>query len=127
MGGDLHQAELLEGVLAHPLNNGGHDAPAPERLRQPVPDLGPVGLADLEAVEAAAADQGVVAGANGKMNRTALLLGDLGDQGEPFVGSGVGVREGNAEGAVVDVPVVEMLERAPACPTSGTRIDEPGR
>ena len=108
---DLHQAELLEGVPARSLNNGGHDALAPIRLRQPVPNLGPVGLADLEAVEAAASDQGVVGAANGKLNRTALLLGDLGDQGEPFVGSGVGVRKGDAEGAVVDVRVVEMLDQ----------------
>ena len=70
VGGDLHQAELLKGVLAQPLNNGGHDAPAPIRLRQPVADLGSVGFADLEAVEAAAADQGVVGTANRKMNRT---------------------------------------------------------
>src|SRR5215468_9636564 len=110
MGDDLHQPELLEGVPARSLNNGGHDALAPTRLRQPVPDLGPVGLADLGAVEAAAPDQGVVGAAKGKLNRTALLLGDPGDQGEPFVGLGVGVREGDAEGAVVDVPVVEMLD-----------------
>ena len=108
VGGDLHQSELLEGVPADPLHHGSHDAPAPTRLRQPVPDLGQVGLADLEAVEAAGPDQGVVGAANGKLNRTALLLGDPGDQGEPFVGSGVGVRKGDAEGAVVDVPVVEM-------------------
>jgi hypothetical protein len=70
-----------------------------------------VGLADLEPIEAAAADQGVVGGANRKMDRTALLLGDLGDQGEPVVGSGVGVGERDAEGAVVDVRVVEMLDQ----------------
>src|SRR6516165_5236282 len=102
MGRDLHQSELLEGVLARSPNNGGHDASAPIRLRQPVANLGPMGLADLEVVEAAAADQGVVGAANRKLNRTALLLGDLGDQGEPCVGSGVGVREGDAEGTVVD-------------------------
>ena len=44
------------------------------------------------------------------MNGTALLLGDLGDTGEPFVGIGVGVREWDAERAVVDVPVVEMFD-----------------
>src|SRR5215468_5485267 len=110
MGGDLHQPELLESVLAQALDHGGHDALAPIRLRQPVPNLGQVGLADLQAAEAAAPDQGVVGSANRKLNRTALLLGDPGDQGEPFVGSGVGVRKGDAEGAVVEVPVVEMLD-----------------
>jgi hypothetical protein len=68
-------------------------------------------IAGLEAVETAAADQGLVGAANRKMNRTALLLGDLGDQGEPFVGSGVGVRKGDTEGAVVDVSVVERSGR----------------
>ena len=108
MSRDLHQSELLEGVLARSLHHGGHDAPAPKRLRQPVADLGSVGLTDLEAVKAAAADQGIVGAANRKLNRTALLLGDLGDQGEPFVGRGVGVGRGDTEGSVVDVPVVEM-------------------
>src|SRR5262245_49924835 len=36
MGGDLGQPVLLEGVPAHALDNSGHDAPAPKRLRQPV-------------------------------------------------------------------------------------------
>ncbi len=45
--GYLHQPELLEGVLAHPLSNGSHDAPAPKRLRQPVTNLGTVRLSDL--------------------------------------------------------------------------------
>src|SRR5579875_1154964 len=93
------------------MNHGGHDALAPQRLCQPVADLGSVGLADLEAVEAAAADQGIVGTANGKMHWTALLLGDLGDQGEPFVGVLFRVGEGNAQSAVVDVPVVEMLDK----------------
>src|SRR5437879_3421719 len=44
------------------------------------------------------------------MHRTALLLGDLGDQGQPFVGSGVGIGERNAKRAVVNVPVVEMFD-----------------
>src|SRR5262245_55363678 len=110
VGDDLHQPEPFEGVPAQALHHGGHEAPAPIRLRQPVPNLGPMGLAGLEAVEAAAPDQGVVGAANRKVNRTALLLGGPGDQGEPFVGSGVGVRKGDTEGAVVDVPVVEMLD-----------------
>jgi hypothetical protein len=50
------------------------------------------------------------------MNRTALLDGDFGDQGEPFVGCVVGVREGNAKGAVVDVLVVEMLDEGATRP-----------
>src|SRR5207302_256496 len=102
------QTERLEGVPAHLLDNCGHDAPPPMRPRQPVADLGPVGLADLEAVEAAAADQGVVGGANRPMNRTALLSGAFGDLGEPFVSGGIGVGEGDAQRALVDVPVVEM-------------------
>ena len=53
---DLRQAEFVESVLAQPPNNGGHDAPAPERFRNPVADLRSVGLAHLEAIEAAAAD-----------------------------------------------------------------------
>jgi len=69
-----------------------------------------MGLARPEVVEAAAADQGVVGSANRPMNQTNLLLGDLGDQGEPSVGRGVGVREGDAESAVVDVLVVEVLD-----------------
>ena len=41
----------VQGVPAQPLHHGGHDAPTPKRLRQPVADLGPVGLADLEPSE----------------------------------------------------------------------------
>src|SRR5262249_8910811 len=40
----------------------------------------------------------------------ALLLGDLGDQGEPVAGVLLGVGEGDAQRAVVDVPLVEMFE-----------------
>ncbi len=98
-------------MLAQSLNKGGHDAPAPKRLRQPVADFASVGLADLEAVEATAADQGVVSAANRPMNRTALLPGRLGDESQPGVGSGGGVGEGNAEGADVDVVVVEMFDQ----------------
>src|SRR5262249_36063124 len=93
------------------LHNGSHDALVPKRLRQPVADFASVRLADLQAVETAPADQGIVGRANGPMNRTALLLGDLGDQGEPFVGSGVVVRGRNAKRAVVEVLVCEMLEK----------------
>jgi hypothetical protein len=52
----------------------------------------------------------VIGGADRPMNRTALLLGDLDDQSEPLVSRGVGVREGNAQRAVVDVPLVEMFD-----------------
>ena len=93
MGDDLHQAELFQGVLAHTLNNGGHGAPAPERFRQPLADLGPVRLADLKVVQAAPADQSVFAGANGKMSGLAVPLGGLGDQCQPFVSSNFGVWE----------------------------------
>src|SRR5262249_6904638 len=44
MGSDLHQTELLEGMLAYSLKNSGHDAPAPKRLRQPVVSLPPKNL-----------------------------------------------------------------------------------
>jgi len=57
----------------------------PERPCQLIANLGSVRLADLETIEAAAADQGAGGAANGPVNRTALLLGDLGNQGEPFV------------------------------------------
>ena len=46
------------------------------------------------------------------MNGLALLLGDLHDQSEPFVGIGGCVRKGDAKGAVVDVSVVEMFKEA---------------
>jgi hypothetical protein len=49
-------------------NNGCHDPTTPELSRKPVPDLGTIRLADLEAVETAAADQIVIGAANGKMN-----------------------------------------------------------
>jgi hypothetical protein len=110
MSGDLHQSELLEGVLAHTLNNSGHNAPTPKWLRQPVADLGPMRFADLDTIEATAADQGVGGVANGEVDGTPLLLGDLCDQGEPFVGVVLGVREGNAKGAFVSVQVVEMFD-----------------
>ncbi len=54
-------------------------------------------------------DQGVLGRANGPVNRTVLLPGDPGEKRKPFVGVFCGVRDGNAEGAVADVPVVEML------------------
>ena len=98
MGDDLHQAELLKGILAHTLNNGGHDASAPERLCQPVPDLCPVGFADLNVIQAAAADQGIVACPNGKMGGLAVLIGGLGDTSEKCFGvGGVGLaKAGNS-------------------------------
>ncbi len=110
MGNDLDQLEFLEGVVTNAPNNRGHYALAPKRLRQPVADLDSMGLAELEVIEAAAADQGVVAGANGPMHCSTLSLGDLGDESEPCVGIGIGVRERYAKGAVVDVAVVEMLD-----------------
>src|SRR4051794_35912954 len=82
MGDDLHQAELPKGMLAHTLNNGGPDAPAPQPPCQPVPSLGSVGLSDLKVIQATAADQGVVACANGKMSGLAMLPGGLGDTSE---------------------------------------------
>lgn len=51
-------------------------------------------LADLEAIETAATDQGFVFAANRPMNRLALLLGDLGDEDQPFVSFGLGVGKG---------------------------------
>ena len=83
---------------------------APPRLRQPISDFGSVGLADLKVIQAAAADQGVVARANGEMSGLAVLLGGLGDTSEKCFGVGLGVREGNTERAVVDVTVIEMLD-----------------
>ncbi len=83
---DLHQAELLEGDLTEPPDHGGHDPLAPEGLRQPVADLGPMRLAHLEAVETTAADQKVLGDADGEMDRTTVLLGGLGDDAEPLFG-----------------------------------------
>src|SRR5262245_7843518 len=97
-------------MVAYLLHDGGHDAPAPEGPSQPVADLGSVRLADLDALETAATDQVLAARANRPLHRTGLLPGNLCDQGKPFIGRGVGVREGDAEGAVVNVPVVEMLD-----------------
>ena len=51
-----------------------------------------------------------VGNANCKVNRLALLLCGLGDQGKPIVGIGFRVREGNAKGSVVNVTVVETLD-----------------
>jgi hypothetical protein len=42
VGGDLDQPELLEGVPAGQPHHGGHDAPPPERLGQPIAALGAV-------------------------------------------------------------------------------------
>src|SRR5271157_2140724 len=75
MDDDLHQAELLEGVLANTLNHIGHDAPAPEWFCQPVANLASVRLAELKVIQAADTDQGGVACANGKMSGLAVLLG----------------------------------------------------
>src|SRR5262245_2137426 len=112
VGRDLRQPKRVESVPAQPPDNGGHDAAAPVWLRQPVADLGAVGLADLKVLEATAADQGIVFFANRPVHRTALLFRVLREQGEPFVGGGLSVGEGDAEGAVVDVPVVEMRDES---------------
>src|SRR5215472_4801472 len=56
MGGDLRQPEFFEGVPAHSLYCGSHDAAAPIRLRQPVTNLGKMRLTDGQAVKPDAAD-----------------------------------------------------------------------
>ena len=44
------------------------------------------------------------------MNWTALLLGGLGDDGQPLLGIGVGVRIGDAQRAVVDFLLLQVFE-----------------
>src|SRR5437868_4155585 len=70
MGNDFDQPELLEGVLTQALTNSGHNASTPKRFCQPIADLSPVGLADLDANEAASADEALVGAANRKVYRT---------------------------------------------------------
>jgi hypothetical protein len=47
-----------------------------------------------------------------EITRLTMLLGGLGDTSEKCVGVGVSVRKGNAERAVVDVPVIEMFDKS---------------
>ena len=82
VGHDLDQGELVESVLAGTLNHSGHDASAPERLCQPVANLGSVRFADLKVIQAAATDQGVGGAANGEMSGLAVLIGGLGNTSE---------------------------------------------
>lgn len=107
---ELRQTEFVESVLTQPPNNGGHDALAPERFRKPVPDFSPVGLADLQVIQAAATDQAVVSCANGKMSGLPLLLGCLGDTSEKSLGVSFGIWEGNAKSEIVDVLIVEQCD-----------------
>src|SRR5262249_26334630 len=109
---DLHQSELLEGVPAHALNHRGHDAPPPKGLRQPVADLGSMGTPNLEVMQATAANHGVLGIANGKLHRTSLLRGDLGDDGKPLVSASASVWERNPQGALVDISVVEVFDES---------------
>jgi hypothetical protein len=62
-----------------------------------------VRLADLKVIQAAAADQGVVAGPNRKMSGLALL-GGLGVEGEPFVSRSLRclMSAGLSEGRILD-------------------------
>jgi hypothetical protein len=108
---DLHKSKLAKGMLTGTLNHTRHDATAPIRLRQPIPDLRLVRLPHLKTVEAATTNQGIVGSANGELNRLPLLLGGGSENGQPIVGIGFGVGEGNAKGEVVDVSVVEMLDQ----------------
>src|SRR5262249_20763142 len=89
----------------------GHDALAPVRLRQPIPDFGPVRWTELKVVEATASDQKVVFVPDRPMDRLTLLLSDLADEIEPVVGVGFSVRIGDAERALVDVLFLQMLEK----------------
>src|SRR5205809_604821 len=97
-------------MLADSLDHGGHDAATPVGPGEPIADLGTMRLADLEIVEAASADQRVLRGPNGKMSRLALLLGNLGVPGEPFIGRALRVRRRDTKRAVIDFRVVEMLD-----------------
>src|SRR5579875_3861271 len=74
MGQDFDQTKLLESELAEPPDHSGHDAPAPERLTQPIAHFGPVRFAQLEITESTRSNQGIVGAANGEMHRTPLLL-----------------------------------------------------
>src|SRR5262249_44500446 len=87
-----------------------HEAPAPVGLGQPVTDFSPVGFADLQTVEAAAADQALVRPTNRPADGLALLPGHFRSERQPGIGSGLGIGEWNAEGALVNVPVVEGLD-----------------
>jgi len=65
--GDFHQPEFVEGMLADPVDDGGHDASAPERLAEPVANFRAMRLTNLEVVEAAGTDQGIVSCADGSV------------------------------------------------------------
>lgn len=101
--------ELLESELANPGDDGRHDALPPERLGQPVADLGPVRLTELEIIEAADADQGSAGVADGPMDRSTLVLGDSADESQPLPCVGRGIGERNAQGPVVEFPVVQVF------------------
>jgi hypothetical protein len=95
VGRNLIQPEVLECVFTNTQNNAGHDPTTPQRLCQPVANLGSVELADLEVIKAAAANQGLIASANSPLNLAPVLLSGLGGQSEPFLGIKIGVRKGN--------------------------------
>src|SRR6202008_2813617 len=96
------------GVSADAAHHGGHDAAAPEGLGQPVADLDAVRLAELE-VQATTADQVTVSVSAGPMAGPALPLGCLRDDSQPRLEVRLGVRIGNAEGAVVDLLFLQMF------------------
>ena len=105
--------------LASRLNHGGLDPLAPEGLRQPVADFSSVGLANLQAD---AADQGIVQ-TNGPMHRPALLLGRLGNDRQPLLGSDVRVRIGN--GPIKKLPFTWVPILGPAPPDMKLTVDLP--
>src|SRR5581483_11622665 len=110
VGGDLHQAELLKGEVAQPPHHGSHDPSAPIRLRQPVADFRSMRLANLEAVEPAAADQESVLVPDRPIHWLALLLRGLLDNRQPLVKIGFRVGIRYAEGVVVDFLFLEVLD-----------------
>ena len=57
VGGDFAQAQVVDGVLIDCLHCKGHDPSAPERLRQPVVDLGTMGSVETRPFKANTADQ----------------------------------------------------------------------
>src|SRR6516225_7657303 len=106
---DLHQAKLGESQLAECTHHGCHDTTAPVRFRQPVTDFRSVRFAKLKVVESTAADQRTFLVPDGSLDGSALLLRRLFHNLQPFLKMRLRVREGNAQGVVVDFLFLEVL------------------
>src|SRR4051812_8801786 len=101
VGGDFRELQLLERVAANGRNDGCHDTLPPERLGQPVPDFGSMGLARSD-VQADPADQVFLAIANRPIGAGPLGFFTLLYNPQPLLGIGLGIWIRNAQRAVVD-------------------------